>query len=331
MKQPKWLLGVDAGGTKTLALVARLTSDNLPFESAIARAGQGCAGPGNPLAVGFTTAISNLQAAIRAACDNAGIRVNELAATCLGIAGAGRIEVQRQLLTWLRKDMPTSLLHVTTDATIVLAAIQGSLAANQLANMQGVSLISGTGSMAWGRNARGEQTRCGGWGYLMGDEGSGYWIGRRGLQAACRAVDGRGASTQLVDAFLRFFDLEEWSEVVPKIYAAEFKRNDLAALAPIVISLAEDDSVAGIILDAAAEELFSMMCVMGQRLGLTDKEYSVGLAGGTLTQSPNLVTRLLNKTNAMNMPKPNLSIVNEPAWGALILSAHQAIYGHPLV
>lgn len=102
-------------------------------------------------------------------------------------------------------------------------------------------------------------------------------------------------------------------------------------MAPIVISLAEVDSVAGAILDAAAEELFSMICVMGKRLGLTETDYSVALAGGTLTQSPDLVTRLLNKTNAMNMPKPTLSIVNEPAWGALILSAHQAIYGHPLV
>ncbi len=330
MKQPTWILGVDAGGTKTTARLARLVSADQTFDTAIELVGEGRTGPGNPMAVGFSQATANLQQAIQVVCQAAEITPREIAAACLGIAGAGRIEEQQRILTWMNDDLHAAQVHVTTDATIVLASLHEKLTAHQLDQMQGVALISGTGSMAWGRNANGAQTRCGGWGYLLGDEGSGYWIGRQGLQAACRAVDGRGVNTQLVEAFTEYFQLKQWNALVPKVYHPNFQRSDLAALAPIVVGLAESDAVAAAILDAAADELLSMIHVTAEHLGLAGTEFSVGLAGGTLTESPNLVLRLRSKATALWSKCPMLRTVSRPVSGALILSAHLAIHGKSL-
>ncbi len=330
MKQPTWILGVDAGGTKTVAKLARVVSSVECFDNAIQKVSEGRSGPGNPTAAGFTAATASWQAAIQAACQAADISPREVVAACLGVAGAGRSQVQQSVLAWMNNQMQTVRVQVTTDATLVLAALQGALVANQLSQMQGIALISGTGSMAWGRTADGTPARCGGWGHLLGDEASGYWIARRGLQAACRAVDGRGASTQLVAAFTEYFKLDEWSEVVTKIYSADFQRSDLAALTPIVASLAEIDPVAAGILDEAADELVSMIYVTARRLGLNGIDYVVGLAGGTLTESPKLVAQLKSKLSTLQPPTPALRIVREPVDGALILAAHLAIHGASL-
>lgn len=330
MNHDTWILGVDAGGTKTVAKLGRLVSTEAPFDTAIERVAEGLAGPGNPMATGFDSATNNLLEAVRNACSSANLSPGDLAAACLGVAGAGRREVQHSLTAWMKTQMPTGRVQVSTDATIVLAALQGGLAAHQLAQMHGIALISGTGSMAWGRKADGTHLRCGGWGYVLGDEASGYWIARRALQAACRAVDGRGAATQLVEAFSQHWQLGDWSEVVPKVYSPDFQRSDLAALSPIVTRLADSDPVAAAILDEAAEELAAMIHASSQRLGLQGTLYPIGLAGGTLTESPDLVERLKTKLAVLHTPMPALRLVREPVVGALVLAAHLAIHGTPL-
>ena len=105
MQQPTWILGVDAGGTKTVAKLARLVSHDQPFEKAIEQVGEGRAGPGNPMAVGYPSALANLYAAIEAACSLGQITPRELSAACLGVAGAGRVEVQQRLLSLMKDEL----------------------------------------------------------------------------------------------------------------------------------------------------------------------------------------------------------------------------------
>src|SRR5258707_496529 len=84
-----------------------------------------------------------------------------------------------------------------------------------------LAVVAGTGSIALGRDARGATARSGGWGHLIGDEGSGYDIGRSCLQAVTRAADGRGPPTTLVDLLAHTWGLNSPTEIIGRVYPAE--------------------------------------------------------------------------------------------------------------
>ena len=156
--------------------------------------GRGIAGPGNPRAAGFDVAQANIDAAIDAAFAAADLPRTTVAAACFGLAGAGRPDEQQRIAAWARQQRIAERIRVCGDAEPILAAASPE--------NSGIVLIAGTGSLAWGRNQAGETARCGGWGYLLGDEGSGYAIALAGLHAAMRAADGRGPQTDLLAAFM---------------------------------------------------------------------------------------------------------------------------------
>src|SRR5262245_11902462 len=187
--QTDLIIGVDGGGTKTVAWVAPLDDS----ESTIVF-GRGQAGPGNPRAAGFETAQANIGAAIEAALADANLPRATAVAACFGLAGAGREIEQRRMEAWAKDAGIAQTVRVCGDAEPILAAASP--------NNRGVALICGTGSLAWGRNMAGEVARNGGWGYLLGDEGSGYAIALAGLNVAVRAADGRGQPTILLDRLL---------------------------------------------------------------------------------------------------------------------------------
>ena len=120
----------------------------------------------------------------------------------------------------------TSPVVVVNDALIALAAGAG--------DTPGIVIIAGTGSIAYGRNARRDAARSGGWGHIIGDEGSGYWIGREALSAVVRAVDGRGPSTRLTDDVLEHFAIGDISGLPRIVYDRDLPRLSVAALGPIV-------------------------------------------------------------------------------------------------
>src|SRR5689334_7188097 len=157
MPTPDLVIGVDGGGTKTSAWLARLSP------SCHGPLGRGQAGPGNPRAVGFETAPRNIGLAIDEAFAAAGIPPVTLARACLALAGADRPAERAQLEAWGSQRHLAEQLIVTNDAEPILAA--------GAENGWGVALICGTGSFAFARNAAGQTARCGGWGYLLGDEG----------------------------------------------------------------------------------------------------------------------------------------------------------------
>lgn len=129
----------------------------------------------------------------------------------------------------------------------------------------GVMVISGGGSVAYGRTASGDALRVGGWGHLLGDEGSGFWIGLQAIKAALKSRAGVVPKTALEEAVMSEFDTDDDRRIVREVYSANFPESEVAGLVPLVVSLARDgDQAAGRILDEAAEHLAGIvMAVLG--------------------------------------------------------------------
>lgn len=289
------VIGVDGGGTKTVAWLAQ-------GEAVL---GRGSAGPGNPRAAGFEVAQANIAAAIAAAFADAKLPRQTAAAACFGLAGAGRAAEQEQIATWVVGCGIAAQVKVTGDAEPILAAASP--------DNVGVVLICGTGSLAWGRNAEGETARCGGWGYLLGDEGSGYAIALAGLRAAMRAADGRGPPTDLLASFQTALEAKSPAELIGNVYGPEMSRERLAGLASVVFERHGTDAVAEQIVAAAASELVEMVATVARRLGLP-AGFTLALAGGVLLHQQPFAEQVAREYS------DHWKIVEEPVQGAVALA-----------
>src|SRR4030095_5317067 len=137
-------------------------------------------------------------------------------AVCLGIAGVDREDEASTVRAIMRRIGYRSHTIVVNDALIALVAAAG--------DAPGVVIIAGTGAIVYGRNANGEAARAGGWGHMIGDEGSGYWIGREALSAVMRAYDGRGPATRLTAAILSHLNVDDESRLPRIVYDREVPR-----------------------------------------------------------------------------------------------------------
>jgi len=189
-------IGVDGGGTKTVASLGQLD-----LKGELICKGQGRAGPSNPLVVGYDVAAENIELAIKDALHGVANVDGEIAAGCLAIAGCGTDSRQDGISELLSRRLSFQSLTFTHDANAVLHA-------NVSGRPCGVALIAGTGSMAYGSDVDGNTVRSGGWGFRFGDEGSGYWIAVRGLNAAVKNADGRGSETGILDGMLTQLGLD---------------------------------------------------------------------------------------------------------------------------
>lgn len=305
------VIGVDGGGTKSLAWLAPLVNDGSG-----AVLGRGLAGPGNPRAVGFDAAQLNIEAAIAAAFADASLTKTTVAAACFGLAGAGRAIEQEQIKAWAHGRGIAAQIRVTDDAEPILAA--------GCADSCGIALIAGTGSLCLGRNAAGETARCGGWGYLLGDEGSGYAIALAGLRAAMRAADGRGPETNLLAALMQKAGAASVPELIAIVYGQEMTRERLARMADVVFEHSATDHVASRIIRDAARDLAEMTTTVLWRLRLPRGEYTLALAGGIFVNDPAFRSEVLVElSKAMAHPRSHV-IVSEPVAGAVALARELA-------
>jgi N-acetylglucosamine kinase len=254
------VLGVDGGGSRTRCVIASLSGNILA---------RGSGGPSNPLTTGFDGAADAIQAAVEEASRRCGI--NSFIASVMGLAGTERASTIETLVARLTP-LDLGELTIIGDAQVALAGATGC--------SPGVVVISGTGSIAYGENGRGETARAGGWGWRLGDEGSGYDIGHRALIAALRDRDGRGPSTLLTESIQGALGLGNLDDLVDLTYRGNMGSEEVAALAGLVGEAAgEGDNVALRILEGAGVELgVSASAVIG-RLGLTGG-FTLGLVGG---------------------------------------------------
>jgi N-acetylmuramic acid 6-phosphate etherase len=312
----EFVLGVDGGGTKTVAWLARVDHGEIQV------VGRGEAGTSNPQAAGWPAALDNVQWAIDRALLAAQASRAPVRAACLALAGTGRDADRQRVETWAQRSGVSQRVLVAHDALPVLVAgTPGGV---------GVALIAGTGSLAFGRDAAGNTARAGGWGYLIGDEGSGYTIARQMLQAAAQAWDGRGPQTSLGDRLLAALGLTQPSQLVHAVYQRQQDRHALAALAQLAVdAAAEGDPVAAQIIGNAASELAAMCLSVANQLGFRPgaSPLPLAFAGGLLIHAPQLREQVLDRLRAEAFPNVAARLVPEPVAGAVSLSAELVASG----
>src|SRR6478672_1793650 len=273
MTQGPHVIGIDAGGTKT---VCQLADDTGRVLSEVRGGGA------NLQAVGELEVEKVLHHVMEEAIGDRGVTPS---AICLGIAGVDRPDDFAAVRGIMRRIGYKARVLIVNDALVALeAGAPGS---------PGIVIICGTGSIAYGRNRHGAAARSGGWGHIIGDEGSGYWIGRQAVQAVMRDADGRGPATKLTQHVLAHFDVPTASGLVHVVYGPQGAARGIARLGPSVQMASESgDAVASAILDRAAKELALAARSVTQRLGLRAEAFPFVLAGGVFRVVPSLVERL---------------------------------------
>src|SRR4051812_41759376 len=250
-----YVLGIDAGGTKTVCLLADEGG------SIVAEARGGGA---NLQAAGELEVEKVLHRVMEEAL---GDRAVVPAAICLGIAGVDRPDDSAVVSAIMRRIGYKARIVVVNDALVALEA--------GAPGQPGVVVISGTGSISYGRNARGEAARSGGWGYVLGDEGSGYWIGRAALRAVLREADRRGPPTALTKLLLEHFGVPEAQSLIYEVYHTNLKPAAIGSLAQCVQSaFSAGDTVAAGILRGAANELEASALAVARRLELGGEPFA---------------------------------------------------------
>ncbi len=296
------VLGIDAGGTKTRALLA-------DEEGRVV--GSALGGGANLKTHGELEVEKVLHHVIEAAEAEAGVVPDAVA---LGIAGADRPDDHAVLKAILRRIGFKSRVVVTNDARIVFVA--GSPL------RVGLALVCGTGSIAWGRNGAGEVGRAGGWGWHLGDEGSGFWIGERAVRQVLRAADGRGPATALEKPLLEHFGIARTQDIVRAVYDGDYPRHHVAMFSLRVAEVARaGDRVASDILEAAARELTLAARSVIERLKLEQAPYDVVLSGGTFRALPELAESVAKNLAAGKARVRRLE--EEPAIGAVKLAIEE--------
>lgn len=288
--------GLDSGASKTLLL-----AECAGCSERIDRHGPGA----NPQRVGVDRSARTLATLVRETLQPH--RPIDHLSVCAGVAGAGRPAEQEVLADRLRRtlapDADAVHVQVVHDASIALDAAFGS--------ESGLVIIAGTGSVVFARARDGTTRRTGGWGHLLGDEGSGYAVGRAGLQAVAEAFDG-GADTSIRDRVAEQYDVDERDALIHWVYQDEFA---LQNVAPLVIEAAADgDPVASEILSSQAAELGRQVEWLID--GADNIAPRIALLGGVLQNEH--YARVLCRTLRDRVPDWSVEVLrHEPVVGAL--------------
>ena len=299
------ILSIDGGGTKTNAVICDLDGHVL---------GLATAGASNYHSLGIATTKQNIFEAISAALSIAGITDN----CCFQLAffGLAGLDHPQDLPNYkaIIKDLPWPIkyLNIINDARLSLALVN--------AGGPGVIVVSGTGSIAYGINSLGQEARAGGWGYLLGDEGSGYDLGLKTLRTVTKALDDCLAADRLTSSLLEYLQLDSASELTDYFYKKPKAPSEIASIARLTHQLAQEgDAISQNLCLEASKELALIAYTVLKKLTMTDTTVNVGLSGGAF-QSDFLVNAfcqdLLKKA-----PKIKIAPLELPAvYGGLILA-----------
>jgi N-acetylglucosamine kinase-like BadF-type ATPase len=230
---------------------------------------------------------------------------------CLGIAGVDRADNKELILGVLaRLGFRRGAVRVVNDAHVALVggAPEGV----------GIVVVAGTGSIAYGVDRRGATARAGGWGYLLADEGSAFWLGHAAVRQGVRAADGRGPQTTLYDRICREVGVDHPSGLVEWFYDQEHTRTRVAELAAVVQQAADDgDESARGLLDQAAQHLARAARAVARQLAF-DTQYPLVLSGGAFRACPSLYPRV---EASLDLPAARVvKLEAEPATGAVKLA-----------
>jgi N-acetylglucosamine kinase-like BadF-type ATPase len=292
-------LGIDGGGSKTSCVIGDERS----------LLGTGTSGGSNVVRVGQCQARESLHAAIGQACAAANVAPKQIKKTCVGIAGGARPEIAG-IVRRLLSEFVSGEVEVVGDMVIAMeAAFSGD---------PGVIVISGTGSIAYGRTSKSETARAGGWGYAISDEGSGHWIGRSAVAACIRTYDEANCTNVLLESIMRSWGVTTREQLV--VTANTSPPPDFAALLPVVLSAADaGDATAGTVLTQAGAELSNLAKIVIGRL-FANAAVSVAVAGGVFCNCA-VVRQIFAESVLAVYPQASVNaVVIDPVKGALKLA-----------
>lgn len=300
------VLGLDGGGTKTVCVAIDETEQVLA---------QSRTASSNRNSVGDEAARTHVAQAVTQVLRSANAQPADVAAVCLGMAGVDRPADRERVAAWMEAVLPGVPQLIHNDAVAALAS-------GTRGELFGVVIISGTGMIVYGFDRAGNSVRAGGWGALLGDEGSGYKIGSAILHAVTAAVDGRGPDTALHAAVLEHLQLPNASALIDWAYA-DTRWQRFAALSPLAMEWSQrGDAVAVAIVEQAAHDLATAARAVVRKLELGTEGFPLVLAGGNLRPGP-LFDALQNE---IQRSIPGATIARpqvDPAVGAALLALKQ--------
>ncbi|MEH2260654.1 N-acetylglucosamine kinase [Nostoc sp.] len=310
-----YILGIDGGGSKTVCILMNDLRQVL---------GRGEAGPSNYQSIGIKATLQSIQSAIHNAVEAAIItNTVNIDAICLGLAGVSRtadIEVVKGLV----KELQNNKLPITwalQPANIVICNDALIALVGGIGQPVGIVVAAGTGSIVFGRNHQGHTKRVGGWGYILGDEGSAYKIAIAGMNAALKSYDGRDISTSLVEGFKQHLNLASIEDLIEVIYRREWGVKQIAALAPVIdLAAASGDEVANNVIDDVVKELVKATSTVINAIFSADSVLDVVTTGSVWRGKSKIHQRF-----AASLIKkfPNIKVIfprYEPAYGAGLLA-----------
>lgn len=299
---PNLVLGIDGGGSHTIAFLAERKSGGEVI-------GRGVAGPSNIQAVGVERAVRELEEAVARAFVDAKKLRGPVMAAALGLAGVDHPSAAAVVRNWAAQYRLADAVTVGNDATLLLAA--------GTPEGWGLAVIAGTGSIAFARGPDGRFDRSGGWGYLLGDEGSAYALALGAVKAVARASDGCAPATALTEMVLSQLGLQQPLEIIEAVYRGGWDRARLATIAPQVLALAgAGDPVAGEIAGREARELARTAAAAARKIGLPPVGLPLALTGGTF-QDAGYYQRFLAALELEGLRPEPVTLVVEPAHGAV--------------
>lgn len=267
------IVGLDGGGTKTRCVFADESGNSILEITG---------GPSNFLSIGNDKAVSNILSVIKSGLNKLDSSIENISIILAGVSGAGRKYHADELQDALIKKLPESLknVYVESDARV---ALEGALAGEP-----GAVLIAGTGSVIFGKDKSGKIHRVGGFGRVIGDEGSGYSIGVNTLKLISNMIDGRKEKDELLEKFNTIFHIKHENDLISLVHNPGF---DVASIAMFTIKNADEGSVeAKRILDKESGELIKHITTVKDKVGL--KPLKVVLIG-SLIENRNYYSQLL--------------------------------------
>jgi glucosamine kinase len=295
----RYVMGIDGGATKTLAAVLDLETHALHLAHG---------GPSNEDAVGAKSAVEALLGVAEQALERASIQRDDLAVAVLAVAGTDTDAIARQVRA------------ARSDDWIVVNDVVGAWA-TATGGRPGIGAISGTGSNVFGIGSAGQPWRAGGWGHLLGDEGSGYWLGVQSIKAALRHREASGPETALGEAIAEFFSAPSVEALAARVYAKPLTKGEIAAFATETGRLAaQGDAVARELYARGARELAEQIAAVIGQTGLTG-DFPVGLIGSAFKAGTVFVEPLTAAVHE-HAPQARVSVVEmAPVGGSLLLAA----------
>ncbi|MFB1081890.1 N-acetylglucosamine kinase [Jeotgalibacillus sp. JSM ZJ347] len=302
----RWI-GIDGGGTKTSCVIGdcegKILATSLTGSSNIH------SNPHHQVKERLLQLITDVM-------QKTDISIDQIAGIQLCLSGCDRESDKKHIREFFRGTKFEKKIGIANDAIAALYA--------GTAGAPGIVLIAGTGSIAYGLSKdQSNPVRVGGWGYLLGDEGSGYHIGQMALTSVLKSFDGRGPHTLLTTMLMEHFEIKNIQEIIPIIYGDQYTRTLIASLAEIVMKAeASGDGVAADILEQAViEKCFIVKAAISQ---MKENEIPIVLHGGLFSNDrykKKFCTQLRSELNTeVNMIESHLP----PVAGAYILALQQS-------